>query len=224
MLIFASSNLPAQTIAPPKQSAESIKILVEDFVRKETLSLPGSVTITVGRLDPQLALAPCAAISASSPAGSKLWGRTTVVVRCTAPTSWTIYLPVTVSLVAPHLAAAKSIAAGQILAENDVDLVSSDVTTLLRGYLTDPHQVAGRVAAMQIMANAPLRPDSFKQISAIQAGQAVRIRAKGNGFTVTSEGVALTSANMGQPVQARTAAGQKVNGIAVDSGLVEVVF
>lgn len=193
-------------------------------MRKETLTLPGAVSITVGRIDPRLALAPCTSMSAASPTGSKLWGRTTIAVRCTAPSTWTIYVPATLGLVAPYLIATRQIAAGQVIAENDISSVSGDVTTLLRGYLTDPRQASGKIASMQISANTPLRPDSFKQVSAIQAGQAVRIRAKGTGFTVTSEGVALTSANMGQPVQARTTAGQKVNGIAAETGMIEVAY
>jgi flagella basal body P-ring formation protein FlgA len=222
--IITCPNLLAETIAPPRQNAESIKTAVQDYVRKETLGWTGEVTTTVGRIDPQMALAPCTSLSVNTPVGSKLWGRTTVAVRCLLPTPWTIYVSVTVGLVAPYLVAANSISSGQVIADSDVKLATGDVTTLLRGYLTDPRQASGRTASMQIMVNTPLRPDSLKQVSAVQAGQAVRIRAKGPGFAVTSEGVALTSATMGQAVQARTLSGQTVHGTAAGVGLIEVSY
>jgi flagella basal body P-ring formation protein FlgA len=58
----------------------------------------------------------------------------------------------------------------------------------------------------------------------IRAGQVVRMVAKGQGFQVTSEGRALSTANLGQTVSVRTSSGQVVSGVAQENGVVEIPF
>jgi flagella basal body P-ring formation protein FlgA len=46
--------------------------------------------------------------------------------------------------------------------------------------------------------------------------------SSGNGFSVSSEGRAMSTAGDGQVVQVRTAGGQQISGIAKAGGMVEV--
>jgi flagella basal body P-ring formation protein FlgA len=220
-VFFYCATSAAQTPVPPRQSIDSIKSTIENFVKKETLSLSGIVAIDVGYIDSRIMLVPCTNISAAVPAGNKLWGRTTVAVHCTTPASWTIYVPVSVKIQASYLIAKKNINTGQLISDNDLDIAFGDVTRMTRGYLTEPQQASGRVAAMQITANTPLRSDSFKQVNTVQAGQSVRIRIKGSGFSVIAGGVAMTSASKGQPVQAKTSSGHLVRGTATEDGMID---
>jgi flagellar basal body P-ring formation protein FlgA len=52
----------------------------------------------------------------------------------------------------------------------------------------------------------------------------VKVVTHGRGFSVASEGRALSNGSEGQTVQARTPAGQVVSGLARAGGVVEVVF
>ena len=52
----------------------------------------------------------------------------------------------------------------------------------------------------------------------------MQLTARGNGFTVTSEGQAMGNATAGQVVTVKTRSGQLVKGIARSEGVVEVNF
>jgi flagella basal body P-ring formation protein FlgA len=56
----------------------------------------------------------------------------------------------------------------------------------------------------------------------VQQGQNVKTVSNGPGFSVSSEGKALSNAVAGQLVQVRTNSGETVSGIARPGGIVEV--
>jgi flagella basal body P-ring formation protein FlgA len=60
--------------------------------------LPGEVSVKVGAVDPRTALAACPAPEAFLQPGARAWGKTTVGVRCTAPSSWTMYIQAQVNV------------------------------------------------------------------------------------------------------------------------------
>lgn len=86
----------------------------------------------------------------------------------------------------------------------------------------DPAQAIGKTLKSGLGAGQPLRSDQLTAPLAIQPGQSVRLVSHGDGFSVTSEGKALTGALDGQVVQVRAASGQTVSGIARAGGIVEV--
>ncbi|MGE5116392.1 MAG: flagellar biosynthesis protein FlgA, partial [Betaproteobacteria bacterium] len=84
------------------------------------------VSVEVGALDPRLKLAPCERIEPYLPAGTRLWGKAHIGVRClSGPTRWNVYLPVTVHVWGRALVAASPLAAGTNLAA--ADLVEAEV-------------------------------------------------------------------------------------------------
>lgn len=88
--------------------------------------------------------------------------------------------------------------------------------------ITDPSQAIGSVTLMRVGAGLPLRQDMLKNAAQVTAGQTVRVVAQGDGFAISSEGSALSSATPGQPVRVRTTAGQIVTGVVKDSGTVQI--
>ena len=231
-LLYASSlssslALPgaAQT-APPllRQDAAVLRSTVDQFLRTQSVGLPGEVQITVGQLDAHLNLAACPTPEAFLPTGSRVWGKTTVGVRCTAPAIWTVYVTAQVKVLSEYLASAAPLASGQLVGTGDLMKVKGDLTALPAGILTDPAQAVGRTVAMSMAPGSPLRQDVLKTVQAIQQGQAVRLVSSGAGFSVTTEGRALNNAGVGQIAQARTSGGQVVSGVARAGGFVDVTF
>ncbi len=214
MLVHASSP----------QAHASIQQAIEDFLRVQTGGLPGEVTFNVGAIDPRTVLAHCAALDVFAPPGTRLWGTSSVGVRCTAPQPWTIYVGVTVRVKGPYLASARGIAGGQTLTHNDLTTLHGDLTQMPAGVVTDPAQAVGKTTAASVAAGQPLRADLLRTRFAVQQGQAVKVFTSGPGFRVSAEGRALVNAAPGQVAQVRSASGQTVSGIARDDGSVEVRF
>jgi len=186
--------------------------------------LPGQVSIAVGTVDPRLNLAACPAPEAFFPPGSRAWGKTTVGVRCTAPTRWSLFLTATVRVRGDYVVAAAPLAQGQNVAQNDLAKASGDLTSLPAGAITDAAQAVGRTLSMSVPAGAPLRQETLRAQQAIRQGQAVRVMSSGQGFQVSVEARALNNAAEGQVAQARTQSGQVVSGVARAGGIIEVVY
>ncbi len=214
----------AQQNAPARQDPETVRKVVEQFLRIQTAGLPGQVSIDASALDARANLAACAAPEAFMPPGSRAWGRTTVGVRCAVPVAWTVYIPATVKVVADYLTTAAPLAQGQIVAPHHVIKARGDLTQLPTGILTDASQAVGRALAMSLPAGAPLRHDALRAQAAIRQGQTVRLSAAGAGFRISAEAKALNNAAEGQVAQARTASGEVVSGIARSDGVIEVTY
>ena len=213
----------AQTAAP-RQDPARILHSVDQFLRTQTTGLPGQVKISVGNLDSRLNLADCDALEPFIPTGSRIWGKTTVGVRCNAPTNWTIYIQADIRVIGQYIMSAAPLAQGQLVSANQLSFASGDLTKLPNGIITDANQAIGKIVAMSIPAGTPLRMDALRVQLAIQQGQSVRLISGGNGFEVSAEGRALTSANAGQSVQIRITNGQIISGIAQADGIVEVGY
>lgn len=206
-----------------RQEPAAIRKTVENFVRLQSVGLPGQVAFTVGAIEPRLNLPACPVLEAFLPPGSRLWGHATVGVRCGAP-SWTLYVPVTVRVTADVVVSARPLAQGQAIGSADIVLRSSDLTQLPASVVTEPAQAVGKTLTSSIASGQPLRLDLLRAPLVIQQGQVVKLQSRGRGFTVSSEGRALANAAEGQVVQVRTPSGGVVSGIARPGGVVEVSF
>jgi flagella basal body P-ring formation protein FlgA len=202
----------------------SIQRAIEEFLGAQTSGLPGQVTFNVGVIDPRLALSQCGALEVFTPPGARLWGTSSVGVRCTAPQPWTIYVGVTVRVTGPYVASARAITGGQRLAQGDLALMHGDLTQMPAGVLTEPSQAIGKTVTAPLAAGQPLRSDLLRTPFVVQQGQTVRVFTNGPGFRVSAEGRALVNASAGQVAQVRSAGGQTVSGVALEDGSVEVRF
>lgn len=207
-----------------RQSVAALRLSVEQFLQVQTGGLPGRVTVTVGAIDPQMQLAACPAPEAFLMPGARAWGKTTVGVRCAAPSPWTVYIQAKVAVEADYVAAAVPLAQGQPIEARHLAVLKGDLATLPPGIATDTAQLIGRVPNASLAAGTPLRLDTLRSKPVVHNGQLVRLVSSGNGFSVSSEARAVGNAAEGQPVQVRTAGGQQISGVAKAGGLVEVAF
>ena len=200
----------------------TLNTTLEDYLRTQTQGLPGKVTFSIGQLDARTQLSPCQVYEPFLPAGSKLWGKATVGVRCLGPSAWTIYIPVQVTVTGNYLIAARTLPAGYLIGAADIVVRSGDLGTLPANVLTDQAQAIGKTVKNGFGAGQPLRSDLLIAPWAVQQGQNVRTVSSGPGFSVSSEGKALNNAVEGQVVQVRSPTGQTLSGIARRGGIVEI--
>lgn len=209
---------------PQRQDLPALQQVAAKFIKMQTAGLPGSVTVDVDPANPNLNLAACVEPQAFMPNGARLWGKTTVGIRCVAPAPWTVYMRANVQVVSDYLVAAVPLLQGQTISATDVTRIRGDLSNLPSGIITDESQAVGRVAAISVRAGTPLRMDSVRSQRVVQQGQPVRVISNGPGFQISTEARALSNASEGQMVQARTAAGQVVSGIAKAGGILEINY
>jgi flagella basal body P-ring formation protein FlgA len=222
MLCLVCAWLP--WAAAQTSGTENVRKQLHQFAAQQLAGQPGKVGIEVGAIDPQLQLEPCARVEGFVPSGGRLWGKTTVGARCAQGANWVIYVPITVTVEAPVVVAARPLANGRVLAAEDVSLQTLDLTQLPAGVLTDTAAAVGQTLTVGLLPGYPVRQDMLRAPLVIRQGQSVRLVAQGSGFGVSAEGKALGNAAAGQTVQVRTANGQTVSGVARPDGSVEVNF
>jgi flagella basal body P-ring formation protein FlgA len=219
LLFLALSSTPAPAAW---QDLDTLRTAILQYARQQTAQLPGRVEIEAGAIDPRLHLAQCSTPEVFLPPGNRLWGRTTLGVRCRQDTSWVIYAPLTVKVQAKIVATARPLPRGQTLTETDLRLVPADLTQVPAGVYTEIKDVLSNVTTTGLAAGIPLQSSMLRPPYVIRAGQTVQLLYEGNGFKVNSEGKALAHAAAGELVQVRVASGKVLRGIARSGGIVEV--
>jgi flagella basal body P-ring formation protein FlgA len=221
LLLWPVTKSLAQTKLEAGQDIRILNQKVKEFLSTQSVGSPGKVDINTTPIDSNLKLAYCPAPEAFFPAGSRAWGKTTVGLRCNTP-NWTIYVQANVSITAEYAVSTMPLSQGQTINANDLVMQKGDITTLPNGIFTDTSQILGRTPKMSLPAGSVLRQDMLKLPTVIQQNQIVRVVSNGNGFSITTEGNALTSATEGQVVQVRMNSGQVINGVADARGQVVV--
>lgn len=196
--------------------------LAERHARLQTQGLPGKVTINVGSLDPRTQLPPCSAHEAFTPPGARLWGKTHVGVRCLGPNTWSILVPVQITVTSQYVTTARPLAAGQVIQAGDLVTISGDLASQPTGVVTDTTAAIGKTLKNPLAAGQALRADQLLAPLVVRQGQMVRLISKGPGFSVSGEGKAINNAAEGQIVQIRMPSGQVVSGVAQADGTAEI--
>lgn len=219
-LLLAAPTAHAESYSAAQAAGDGGATLLRQFVERSS-GASGRVEVTLGQLDPRIRLAPCARIEPFLPPGVRLWGRTSIGVRCVEGANWTVSLPVTVSVFGAALVANAPLAAGRAPAEQDFRLEEVDLTRESGNVVTDPAQLANRVLARPLAAGQALRADHLKVPATIASGEPVKVRVIGEGFSIAAEAVALAPAGDGQTLRVRTENGKILSGTVRDR-IVEV--
>jgi flagella basal body P-ring formation protein FlgA len=224
---------PADSSAEPAGEAPSgLAAALEAQVRQLALgggpsALAGvtRVEVAVGQLDPRLRLAPCARVEPYVPSGTRLWGRSRIGLRCVeGPSAWKVFLPITIKAWGRGLVANGAIAPGSVLRPNDVSEGEVDLAEDRSAAVADPSQAIGRTLARALAPGQSLRLADLKVRQWFNAGDTVRLIAVGAGFSLESEGQALSNGIEGQPARVRTENGRIVIGRPVGSRRLELAL
>jgi flagella basal body P-ring formation protein FlgA len=214
---------PLNGLAQPQwQDLHELQRAAEAFARAHVQALPGRAQIEALPLDPHTRLARCESLQTVVPAGERMWGDTSVLVRCVRPHAWSVLVPVSVKLFADAVVTARPIGRGQVLTAADLSQQNLDLTQWPTGPIVDPEEAIGKAAVAALPSGVPLRADMLRMPFAVAQGQRVRVIFQGEGFRATSAGRSLGNAAVGEPVLVRTASGKVVKGMAHSPGVVEV--
>ncbi len=207
-----------------RQDPNQVQSSVEHYILSQTRAYPGQVSITITPPSSTNTLTPCSALEVFTPPNTRLWGRVMVGVRCPSGGNWSLYVRAYVRVDGTFIGASHGIRAGQTIQAEDLSLEQGELTQLPSSVITQAEHAIGRIAAINIAPGQALRNDILKQPPLVHRNQQITVVARGEGFQVASEGIALSDAAAGQVVQVRLSNGQIRTGIAQADGLVELRF
>jgi flagella basal body P-ring formation protein FlgA len=214
--------LIAALAACPAGKASDAQHTLRLFVASETTRLTGRVEVTLGAIEERLKRAPCAQPEPFIPAGARLWGRSTLGMRCVDATAWSALVPVHVKVYAPALVALRTLPAGQAANAADFRVEETDLTREPAALVTELSELDGQVLVRPVPLGTLLRRDHLRQRPSILQGDQVRLVYAGRGFTVSAFGKALNTSPEGQAVRVQLESGRVLTGTARHGRVVEV--
>lgn len=209
---------PAALAQSPVGDLDKVRL----FVESQASTATARVEVTIGQPDSRLTLAPCQRAEPFLPAGSRLWGKSWVGLRCVEGARWSITIPVEVKVWGPALISARALPANQPVQASDVQLQEIELSKESATVFADARSLEGKLLARPVAAGQAMRTDFFKAAPVIAQGDAVRLVAKGPGFSVSTDALALQHAGDGQAIRVKTEAGRVVTGVARPGRVVEV--
>ena len=205
------------------QPLDDIPRTVQTFLMAQHQHRAEPPEIRLQPLDPRLRLPKCrAALEAFLPSGAKNVGNASIGVRCPDP-AWIVYQRAEIRVYDQVLVANRFLRRNAIVSTADLRTERRELSALPGGYETDPAQLIGRQLRQAFMAGMVISPRSVKIPSAVRQGDTVTLVARHAGMEVTSSGVALGDAGIGERVRVRNEASQRVvEGTVIDERRVEV--
>ncbi|MDO6384746.1 flagellar basal body P-ring formation chaperone FlgA [Uliginosibacterium sp. 31-12] len=195
---------------------------LQRFLEARSASLPGKVTIEIGRYPLSEKLIACQRWELLLPEGSRPWGRISVGARCQAGPQQALYIPSRIKVEGQMLVAARQIPLGATLTEHDMKLVEGELSNQAADVLSTPTEAIGRTSRASIAAGRPLQRSLLRSEAIIEAGQEVRVEIRAGSLQVSNQGIAISSAGRGETLRVRLPNGKIARGIASEAGLVEV--
>ena len=218
---------PARQVPAPGSAALDAQAVPEQlrlFLERETTGFAGRIEVTIGAPGSRLQLAPCANPQPFVPAGARLWGRTTLGVRCAEGATWQVFLPVHIKVFGQAPVAARPLNAGDSVSEADLRFEEIELTRYPAGAFADPGQLADKQLARPLSIGQPLLRESLRARPVLAPGDTVKLVYSGQGFSVSTQARTLSAALDGQSVRVVTEAGKTISGIARPNRVVELKF
>ena len=177
-----------------------------------------------GNLDSRLKLNQCSRpLVAYLPKGSRDLGRITVGVKCPAVKSWSLHVPMSVSIYKKVLIAAYSIPRGKVLLKEDFKLAKYDLARLPNGYIENLSQIQGMKLTRNLSIGVPLSPSMIKKPQIIKRGQRIFIIARSGKLEVRMSGKALAHGAVGDRIAVvNLSSKKKLEGVIMKDGTVNV--
>ena len=216
--------LPATSLATQTQTLDSIRAAVAAFISGQTSHYSTPARIKVGPLGARLQLSRCSEpITAFQPPGTRVLGNTTIGVRCSGTSPWTIYVPVFVQVFQPVAMTTRPLARGDIITATDIKMVERDLSALKTGYIIDSKRPVGMVLKRRIGTDSIITPQLLEAPRLVRRGEQVAIIAESEGIEIRAVGKALADGAQGDLIRVRNIASKKIiEAVVTEPGVVKV--
>lgn len=215
----------AQTVAAEPDYLGTTRRWLDQAVAEvqSAAATPLRMEVHVGALDSRLRLAPCARVEPYLPAGTRLWGRSRLGLRCVDGVGrWSVFLPITIKAVGQAWVLRRDVPPGTVLGPEDVMEAEVDWAEDPSPIVADAAQWMGQVTVRGLGTGQALRQNMVRPAQVFQAGAQVRVVAQGTGFQITADGQAISPGVVGQLTRVRIDNGRVMSGTVLDARTVKL--
>ena len=219
----ASPSTDPTEFEPQERILETARVFLTDYLAG---GVHRDTRIEIGRLDSRLQLRRCAEPPTAQIApGATLERISTINIRCAAPVTWSIFVPVKVEHYAEAIVAARPIARQQVIGPSDLQLQRTEVSKLPLGYLDDPTAAIGFEAQRALNPGQVLSGSNVAPRQLIKRGQQVTILSARPGLQVQMKGEAMEDGALGQRIRVRNRSSKRIiEGYVQPSGNIRVAL
>ena len=181
--------------------------------------------VQVEQVDPNIAVPACigGAIEISTQPGARVWGRTTLQLRC-AKAGWMVNVPFNIRVFGDYVVASRYLPFGQKIEPGDIRVIEGELNLLPDDVLRTPKGAYDRLLNRSLQMGSPIGLNDLRESSVIKVGDPVRLVLSGKDFEVSGEGIAQTSGMIGDMVRVRLADGQVLQGKVLRPSVVRVTI
>lgn len=204
-------------LASDKVTAVHIQTAVVKYLEREYSQffsadhVHNNVVFHVGSLDSRLRLAACNhPIETQLNSPNALAQQVSVKVRCTAPSHWSLYVPVKVELFEQVVVAAKPLAKGTILEDHHLTQARVDVASSRGGYFEAPKGAIGMELRRPLRAGDTLTNQLLRAPKVINRGETVTLEASNRAIAVVTQAKALSHGRIGQTIRVQNLSSKRV--------------
>jgi len=213
LTVGARAQAPASRWQPPETIAAAARAAA-------AATTPGDVEAAA--VDERLKLARCAEPLDARIERAIERGRGTVVVSCSTPEPWRLFVPVRAVNDTTTLVLVRTVQPGEVLAAADFEVARRSSAALPYDYLADSTQAVGLAVRRTLAAGSVITASALVAPEVVRRGELVTLIAGDGPISVKSEGVALEAARLRQRIKVRSASGRVIEGVAEGPGQVRV--
>lgn len=170
-------------------------------------------------------LPPCEDPQAFLPqSGQRLLGRISVGVRCAGTPPQTRYVQASISVRGDYLVARRTIQPGELVEPDMLEVREGLLERLPRGILTSMEQAVGQQAARTLVAGSMLRGNALRRPQLVERNARVTLEARGAGFIIRREAVALEGGALDGEIRVRSGSGEVLRGRVVGLNRLQVGY
>ncbi len=216
--------MSSSLLAAEFQSHESILEAARQHILDQSGSYQSTPEVVAGHLDNRLRLKKCdQPLESYTPQGKRHMGKITVGVRCNGANPWSLFVPVTVKVMAKVVVARNSLPRGNIIGPDDITVELKDISSLHRGYLEKPESAVGKKLRQRVQRDQVLTPSQLDTPLTVKRNNRVIIQASSKTVQIRMIGKALQNGSLGQVIRVKNVSSDReIDAKIIAPGIVEV--
>jgi flagella basal body P-ring formation protein FlgA len=206
--VASPASTAATSIADVRAAAE--QHVLSRLQESTLLNDAQEYTVEVGQLDSRIQVANCDQPLQTAVHGQWPSSQPLVKVSCAGNATWTMYVPVTVSVFHMVATTASAVERGQVLDGSNIALQKQNIMATHGRYYRSVDEAAGQIAKRHLSPGELLGSHNLDMPKAIKRGDEVVISASSGPIAVKMPAVAMSDGRVGQRISVKNSSSQRI--------------